>query len=182
MSFSRYAFGMRFLPLVALLSACAGSTLGQDDSNAVMGQLVTMTVVATSAAAPHAETTPPLVVSIDRTVTCPNGGAAEISGDLSGDIDATTGTGSYTVDLMTTFSECALGNGLVINGAPYLSTSGVLSFQGFGLTGANMSYSGAVTANGDTCHVDLAMAGLGPTAVSTARGTICGNAVRAFRH
>ena len=173
---------MRWLPLVLLFGACAGNTLAQDDSNAVMGQLVAVSVTAMTAAQPHPNAAPPLVLSIDQTVACAAGGSAEVSGELSGDVDPATGTGTYSIDLMTTFSDCNVGNGMIVNGAPYLSTTGMFSFQSYALSGATITYSGAVTANGDTCNVDLGVAGLGPRGVSSATGTICGHAVRSAYH
>ena len=172
---------MRFFPLVILVAGCAGNAVGQEDSNAVLGQLVSLSYSATAVAQPRTDVAPQPLISLDRSLACQAGGSSAISGELTGDIDAATGSGAYAVDLMTTFSDCNAGNGLVIAGAPYLPTEGTFSYTHGELSSETLSYSGALTANGEACNIDVTLTASAP-AGWTARGTICGNAVRASSH
>jgi len=154
--------------------------MGRDDSSAVVAQLSAaseLAVASVQLSVPNDAPTPGML-SADKTVACASGGSVGIAGDLSGNFD-TSATGSYSLDLMTTFTDCGLGNGLVINGAPYLTTTGTLSFQTAALTVGTVSYSGAFTANGDTCNIDVTLRLAGaPHPAINATGTVCGNAIK----
>jgi hypothetical protein len=171
---------MRVLPILALAAGCASNSFSQDDSEAVVGQLLTVSTSTVTTAQPQAMSTPPPVISIDQAFACGGGGTSAVTGDASGDVDA-TGTGSYSLDLMTTFSDCVLNNGLVVSGAPYLATNGKFTFQGRGLSSGSITYSGAFTANGDTCHIDFTIMFIGQGPPS-ATGSICGNAIDRTAH
>jgi hypothetical protein len=173
---------MRVLPILVLAAGCTGSSFSKDDSGATAIQLQQISYSVLSAA--HASmpgTQPPVTVSLDQSVACVAGGSSTVSGDFASTVDA-TGTGSYSLDLMTTMTDCAIGNGVVINGAPYLATTGTLTFHGFALTSGVVTYSGAFTANADTCNVGLTvtLAEAGPAPRVT--GTICGRAIELQQH
>lgn len=144
---------MRWFPIVALVAGCTGSSFSKDDSNAVMTELIGVSAT-TRAGMPGA-------TSIDQTIACAGGGTAGVSGEFS----------ASSFDLMTTFSDCNVGNGLVINGAPYLATTGTFTDTSF-----NLAFTGAVTANGDTCNIDFRVTQTG------ASGSICGNSVSFRAH
>ena len=173
---------MRVVPVLALVAGCTGSSFSKDDSNAMMKQLAAISSTALDAAQPPLDAPPPVALSIDQTVACQGSGHSTIAGDLSGDVDQ-NGTGSYSLDLMTTFSDCNIGNGVVVSGAPYLSTTGMFTFDAGTLTGSHVTYTGAFTANGDTCNIDftVTLASQGPR-VPLATGAICGNAVQLAQH
>jgi len=154
--------------------------MGRDDSSAVVAQLTSASAAVNSSVQTSLGTNeyPQAMISADQTLPCANGGSVAVAGDLSGDLDAGA-TGSYSLDLMTTFADCALGTGLVVNGAPYLTTTGTLSFQAGTLTAGAIAYSGAFTASGDTCNIDVTIklaAGAHPTFSAT--GTVCGSTVK----
>ena len=151
---------MRWFPLLALAVGCTGSSFSKDDSTVVMGQLVIASATARVGMMG--------ANSIDQTVACFGGGTAGVSGEFT----------QSSVDLMMTFADCNAGNGLVINGAPYLSLTGT-----FTQTSSDIALGGALTVNGDTCNVDLRMtlASEGP-AVPYANGSICGNSVTFRAH
>lgn len=173
---------MRVVPILALAAGCAGSSFSKDDSGAVAGQLTGLSYASLAAAQPHPTLgAPPHVATVDQTVHCMAGGTAGLTGDFTGNLDA-SGTGTYSIAVMSTFTDCALGNGLVINGAPYLSTTGTLSFSQGTLTTGSVMYTGAFTAGGETCNVDftIALAAAGPA--PRALGSICGNVLDIRQH
>jgi hypothetical protein len=173
---------MRALPILALAAGCTGNSFSKDDSRGMMYQLMMSSSATLDAAQPQTSQPPPVALSIDEMLACQAGGVLRISGDLSGDIDE-AGTGSYSLDLMTTFADCDIGKGMIVSGAPYLSTTGMFTFDGGVLTDGHMTYSGAFTANGDTCNVDftLTLAAEGPR-FPFADGAICGNSTQFSAH
>jgi hypothetical protein len=172
---------MRLLPILALAAGCASNSFSKDDSGAVVQHLVTVSYSALHSAQPQATGTLPPVVSVDEAFACQGGGTSALAGGFSGDVDA-AGTGSYSLDLMATFADCALGNGLVIAGAPYLATTGKLTFQTRELIRGSITYSGAFTANGDTCNIDVTLGFTSGAGVARATGSICGSAVDSSWH
>jgi hypothetical protein len=171
---------MRLLPILAFAAGCASNSFSKDDSGAVLNELMAVSNAALHSSAPQITAPNPPVVSLDQAFSCAGGGTSALAGEFSGDVDA-TGTGAYSLDLMTTFADCAIGNGLVIGGAPYLATTGKLSFDHGALTGGFITYSGAFSAYGDTCNIDLTIAtNFGP--FETATGSICRNAIDIRRH
>jgi len=150
--------------------------MGKDDSSAVVVQLASSSNAVSASVQDSLRTNeaPQAMVSADKTLPCAGGGSIAVAGDLTGDLDASA-TGSYQLDLMTTFTDCALGNGLVVNGAPYLTTTGTMTYRSGALTVAAISYSGAFTANGDTCNIDVTLS-IAPS--FSASGVVCGSAVK----
>ncbi|HEY1556476.1 MAG TPA: hypothetical protein VGF94_16690 [Kofleriaceae bacterium] len=166
---------MRPAVFLVLAAGCgASSTMGKDDSAAIAAQLGTLSAAAL-ASAQDALPSPgaPLSTSAEQSIACSAGGSAGVSGDLDGDFAADL-TGTYSLDLMSTFADCVVGNGIVINGAPYLATTGTLSFRGGALVTGTITFSGALTAGNDTCNVDVMLHLPG----GAASGAVCGNALR----
>jgi len=172
---------MRLGPWLVLLAGCgAGSSPGKDDSAAIATQLATVSGIAfVTAQQSIPNDGPPPSTSTEKTVTCAGGGSAGLAGDLNSNVGA-GGTGSYSLDLMTTFTDCNLGTGLVLNSAPYLSTTGTVSFLGGGLAAGTVTFSGAVAVGVDTCNIDVAVQLTStPNRSPRTTGTICGYAVTA---
>jgi hypothetical protein len=166
---------MRALPILALAAGCASNSFSKDDSGAVLNELMAVSYAALHSSTPQTAAPNPPVVSLDQAFSCAGGGTSALAGEFSGDVDA-TGTGSYSLDLMTTFADCTIGNGLVIGGAPYLATTGKLSFDAGDLVSGSITYSGAFSAYGDTCNIDLTIATpFGP--FQRATGSICRNTI-----
>jgi hypothetical protein len=164
------------LVCLVVAAGCAGNGISKDDSSAVMAQLMTASFSAKAAATPAGPK-----IAIDQTTSCFAGGSLAISGELDGDVDA-TGTGTDSLDLMTTFTDCNVGNGLVINGAPYLATTGTFAFAQGALSDGTVTYSGAFSTGSYTCNVSFTfqLAAAGPPPRMS--GTICGHALDVRQH
>lgn len=155
---------MRTFALLALsLAACASDPppLSSQDQALVMAQMFSMAGTAQAAAGQPAaafrET--PAVVQVNQSQACAFGGNAAVAGMASGSVDQTTGTGSVSVDIMATFTDCGVGQNFVINGAPDLSLTAEFDYLSFALSHASVTLSGAFCWNdcssGHTCDIDV---------------------------
>ena len=128
----------------------------------------------------------PTTVQVNQTQPCAFGGNASVAGMASGNVDPMTGTGSVSADIMATFTDCGVGQNLVVNGAPYLSLTASAYYLSFAVSQASMTFSGAFCWNDcsarNTCDIDVTFQLPSTTqAAPSGSGHICGTQVN-FGH
>lgn len=155
---------MRTFALLAFtLAACASDPpkLSSQDEALVMAQMFSMAGTAQTAAGQPAAAfrQAPVVVQVNESQACAFGGSAAVAGMASGSVDSMTGTGSVSVDIMATFTNCGVGQNFVVNGAPDLSLTAEFDYLSFALSHGSVTFSGAFCWNdcsaGNTCDVDV---------------------------
>ena len=115
------------------------------------------------------------------TITCSVGGNIGVTGDISGATDA-SGTGLIQIQGQETLTNCSPEQGLVLNGAPYISMTGNFSFlNGNPSTNQSISIGGGFSwgsSANQVCQVNLT-ANFNANGSGDLSGTLCGQQVNA---
>ena len=121
----------------------------------------------------------PINVQITSRTNCTAGGRMEVSGSLTGSI-SNTGSGILLLQVLQTVTDWECIGGLVINGDPYLSITGQMSFLGGAMSSAaTFRFGGGIkwgTTAAESIQVNLT-AIVNPNGSGTISGTIGGYSV-----
>src|SRR6267142_713528 len=138
---------MRAIALATItVAACASDPppLSTSDQALVMAEMFSVAGSALSASGTPATFAPtPAVVQVNSSSACAFGGTAQVAGMASGNVDSMTGTGAVSVDIMATFTNCAVGQNLIVQGAPDLSLTGTFDYLSFELSQGSITFGGA---------------------------------------
>jgi hypothetical protein len=75
-------------------------------------------------------------IPLKQTTNCTAGGRMQVSGNISGSIDPNSGSGVLLLQVLHTITDWRCVGGLVMNGDPYLSVTGQMSFLGGAMSSA----------------------------------------------
>ncbi len=119
-------------------------------------------------------------VSVSHQTTCTSGGALDIEGSLTGNIDS-TGSGMLQIQMTETINGWTCIQPFTFNGAPYLSAAGTFTFlNGQLATAASIEFGGGFswTGNGGsgTCSINVTM-NFNPDNTGDMSGTVCNQQV-----
>jgi hypothetical protein len=121
--------------------------------------------------------TSPFTVTLDYTAACSSGGQRAFQGTLTG--TDSSGTGSATLSLTGTLTQCMVDDGTTIRTftASGVSATGTIKIasDAYAATSVHLTAS-SVTVNGTVCAggIDETIVAASPTSQPTATGTACG--------
>jgi hypothetical protein len=121
--------------------------------------------------------TSPFTLALDYTAACPNGGQRSYQGTLAG--TDSIGTGSATVSMTGTLTECVVDDGTTIRtfAATGIAATGTIAITAdtYAATSLHLTAS-SVTVNGTTCTggIDVVVTAASPSSQPTATGVACG--------
>jgi hypothetical protein len=119
-------------------------------------------------------------VQVNHRTNCTAGGRMEVSGSITGVIDDQTGSGTLFSQTLETITDWRCITGFVVNGDPYISGSGNMSFAGGQLAStASFNFGGGFrwgTAAKDGCSLILTIL-INPDYSGRVSGVVCGYSV-----
>jgi len=118
-------------------------------------------------------------VQVTHRTNCTAGGHIEVLGNLTGNL-SDTGTGVLLLQVTETLSDWRCVGGYVINGDPYISVAGSMSFiNGQPSSTTSFSFGGGFkwgTTSKESCQMSLTLL-LRADGTGILSGTVCGNIV-----
>ncbi|NIR46069.1 MAG: hypothetical protein GWN99_16705 [Gemmatimonadetes bacterium] len=175
--------------LAAAFLGCGGDSTGTDGeamteeaaavmAGEILGALVGALDSPSGAPAPSA----PVAINVQYSHRhfCPAAGHVDVSGSLTGSFDSETGSGSAWLQVLATLTDCTFEvNGIasVLNGDPYLSTTGSFTWlNGAPATQQSIDIGGALDRDGQFCAINLSVI-YSIDGTTTYSGTVCGYSI-----
>lgn len=184
------------LPLLAL-AACGGDDGtgpgGEDDLSAEEVEEMTEALAAAGAFAPAfgvptfsppagSAAREPVSMSIDQTVSCPQGGSIGMSGNLQGDYDDETGEGAFNLAISQDYMDCvstaeSSGRTFTFGGGMDMDLDMEVSQNSFSMDGTNQgTLQWSTSGRSGSCSVNVSYQFSGSETSFTGQvsGTVCG--------